>query len=207
MAAVAAAAMVVSHPSLTISRRSSLPCRIRISSHSPLHFNNNNNATAVSSISFSFPSSSSFSSRRRLFSLNADVVGGGGGGGGLGNGGGGGGGNGGERDGGEEKNKADVMLVLAEIGKGLENLPLDLRAAVEGGKIPKEIVLKYFELEKSNVFRWLLQFGGFRERLLADDLFLAKVGMECGVGMFTKVRFASLRSADFVSVFLELEFI
>jgi hypothetical protein len=32
-----------------------------------------------------------------------------------------------------------------------------------------------------------MQFDGFRERLLADDLFLAKVGMECGVGMFTKV--------------------
>jgi hypothetical protein len=33
----------------------------------------------------------------------------------------------------------------------------------------------------------LLQFAGFRERLLADDLFLFKVFMECGVGLFTKV--------------------
>jgi hypothetical protein len=32
-----------------------------------------------------------------------------------------------------------------------------------------------------------MQFDGFRERLLADDLFMAKVGMECFVGMFTKV--------------------
>lgn len=31
-----------------------------------------------------------------------------------------------------------------------------------------------------------MQFGAFKERLLADDLFLAKVFMECGVGMFTK---------------------
>lgn len=30
--------------------------------------------------------------------------------------------------------------------------------------------------------------GGFRESLLADDMFLAKIGMECGVRMFTKVR-------------------
>jgi hypothetical protein len=32
-----------------------------------------------------------------------------------------------------------------------------------------------------------MQFGGFRERLLADDLFMAKLAMECGVGIFTKV--------------------
>jgi hypothetical protein len=35
----------------------------------------------------------------------------------------------------------------------------------------------------------LLNFGGFKERLLADDLFLTKVGIECGVGIFTKVFF------------------
>jgi hypothetical protein len=34
--------------------------------------------------------------------------------------------------------------------------------------------------------KWLLQFGGFKERLLADDLFLAKVSFECFVGVFTK---------------------
>ncbi|KAG2287505.1 hypothetical protein Bca52824_047109 [Brassica carinata] len=34
--------------------------------------------------------------------------------------------------------------------------------------------------------RWLMQFAGFRECLLADDLFLAKLAMECGVGVFTK---------------------
>ena len=52
--------------------------------------------------------------------------------------------------------------------------------------MPGSIVKRLFELEKSAVFRWLLNFGGFRERLLADDLFLAKVAMECGVGIFTK---------------------
>lgn len=36
------------------------------------------------------------------------------------------------------------------------------------------------------VFRWLLGFDGFKERLLADDLFLTKVAIECGVGIFTK---------------------
>ena len=71
--------------------------------------------------------------------------------------------------------------------RSLDSLPKDLAAAIEAGRIPGSIVVKYLELEKSPLFRWLLQFGGFRERLLADDLFLFKVFMECGVGLFTKV--------------------
>ena len=55
------------------------------------------------------------------------------------------------------------------------------------GRIPKSVVKRYLEMEKSPIFRWLLNFGGFRERLLADDLFLTKVAIECGVGIFTKV--------------------
>jgi hypothetical protein len=42
-------------------------------------------------------------------------------------------------------------------------------------------------MEGSALLRWLLQFQGFRERLLADDLFLAKLAMECGVGVIAKV--------------------
>ena len=42
-------------------------------------------------------------------------------------------------------------------------------------------------MERSALYRWLLQFGGFKVRLLADDLFLAKVAMECGVGVLAKV--------------------
>jgi hypothetical protein len=73
------------------------------------------------------------------------------------------------------------------VGRSLESLPKDLAAAIEAGRVPGSIVSRYFELEKSAVFRWLLQFGGFKERLLADDLFLTKVAIECGVGIFTKV--------------------
>ncbi|KAK6933851.1 Protein RETICULATA-related [Dillenia turbinata] len=99
----------------------------------------------------------------------------------------GGGGGGGEGDGDAgEKNKTEAILALAEIGRSIDSLPKDLAAAIEAGRIPGAIVHQYFELEKSAVFRWLLQFGGFKERLLADDLFLAKVAMECGVGIFTK---------------------
>lgn len=78
-------------------------------------------------------------------------------------------------------------MVLKEASRSLESLPKDLAAAIEAGRIPGLVVTRYFELEKSSLFRWLMQFGGFKERLLADDLFLAKVAMECGVGVFTKV--------------------
>lgn len=77
-------------------------------------------------------------------------------------------------------------MALTEIGRSLETFPTDLAAAIEEGKIPVDIVRRYLQLEKSPLFRWLLQFGGFRDRLLADDLFLAKLAMECGVGVFTK---------------------
>uniref|UniRef100_A0A803LC28 Uncharacterized protein n=2 Tax=Chenopodium quinoa TaxID=63459 RepID=A0A803LC28_CHEQI len=84
------------------------------------------------------------------------------------------------------RNRAEAILALAEVGRSLESLPKDLSMAVEAGRIPGSILRRYFELEKSPIFRWLLQFGGFKERLLADDLFLTKVGIECGIGMFTK---------------------
>ncbi|CAO2832967.1 unnamed protein product [Amaranthus hypochondriacus] len=109
-----------------------------------------------------------------------------GGGGGGGGGGGDGDGDGGHDNGDESKNKKDVFLVLSKTGRSLDSLPKDLVTAIEEGRIPVEIVKRYLELEKSSFLRWLLQFAGFRERLLADDLFLAKVAMECGVGIFTK---------------------
>ncbi|KAF5184639.1 Reticulata-related 4 protein [Thalictrum thalictroides] len=106
------------------------------------------------------------------------------GGGGSSGGGGGGGDN--KDDEASDKNKGEAILALAEIGKSIDSIPKDLAIAIEAGRIPGSIVYRYFELEKSKVFRWLLQFDGFKERLLADDLFLAKVAMECGVGIFTK---------------------
>ncbi|KAL2485477.1 Protein of unknown function (DUF3411) [Abeliophyllum distichum] len=114
----------------------------------------------------------------------------GGGNGGIGGGGNGGGGdengNNWNDDSNKKKNRDEALMALAEVGKGLENLPKDLRAAIEDGRIPGSIVIRYFELEKSALLSWLMKFGGFKERLLADDLFLAKVAMECGVGVFTK---------------------
>ncbi|ESR52192.1 hypothetical protein KPL70_013373 [Citrus sinensis] len=109
----------------------------------------------------------------------------GGGKGGGGSWGSGGGGGGGDDDAGFH-NCTEAIFALAKAGRTLGDLPKDLAGAIEAGRVPAAIVKRYLELEKSPVFRWLLNFGGFRERLLADDLFLAKVAMECGVGVFTK---------------------
>ncbi|KAL1808694.1 hypothetical protein DCAR_0728206 [Daucus carota subsp. sativus] len=89
-------------------------------------------------------------------------------------------------DGGGGENEGEAILILAQAGRALDSLPKDLAEAIRAGKIPGSVVSKYLDLEKSGLFKWLLQFAGFRERLLADDLFLAKVAMECGVGIFTK---------------------
>jgi hypothetical protein len=112
---------------------------------------------------------------------------------GSGDGGGGGGGGDGGSGGEEEerdRNKEEAMLVLAEAGKSLESFPADLAVAVKAGRVPGSIVRRFFELEESVVFRWLLKFGGFKERLLADDMFLTKLVMECVVVIFTKVLFS-----------------
>lgn len=109
------------------------------------------------------------------------------GGGFTGGGGGGGGGGGDGQDDSGSRNRTESIGVLAKAERSLESLPKDLAAAIQAGRIPGSIVQRYFELEQSPIFRWLLNFGGFKERLLADDLFLTKVAIECGVGIFTKV--------------------
>ncbi|KAF8041191.1 hypothetical protein BT93_B3196 [Corymbia citriodora subsp. variegata] len=115
----------------------------------------------------------------------------------------GGGGGGGDNAG--DQNKKEALMVLAEAGRGVESLPGDLAAALGDGRIPGSVVTRYFELEQSALFRWLLQFGGFKERLLADDLFLAKVGIECGVGLFTKTAAEYTRRGE--KFFDELEIV
>ncbi|XAR60355.1 hypothetical protein NMG60_11033698 [Bertholletia excelsa] len=134
------------------------------------------------------------------------LAGGGGIDGGNGHSSGGNGGNGGGEEGeGSKRNKEEAILALAEIGRSLDSIPKDLAAAIQSGRIPGSIVFRYFELEKSPLFRWMLQFGGFKERLLADDLFLAKVAMECGVGIFTKTAAEYERRRE--NFFKELEIV
>ncbi|KAI3445062.1 hypothetical protein Pfo_001727 [Paulownia fortunei] len=116
------------------------------------------------------------SPRRPFITFSGSVGGGDGSGGGSG---------GGDGDAGE-RNRAEAIMALAEVGRSLDSIPKDLAAAIEAGRIPGSIVYRFFELEKSPLLGWLLRFGGFKERLLADDIFLTKVAIECGVGIFTK---------------------
>ncbi|XVF04740.1 hypothetical protein REPUB_Repub05bG0111100 [Reevesia pubescens] len=104
-----------------------------------------------------------------------------------------------------DKNRKEAMIVLAEAGRSMESLPKDLAAAIQAGTIPGSVVERFLGLENSGLMRWLMQFGGFKERLLADDLFLAKVGIECGVGLFTKTAAEYQRRRE--NFFKELEIV
>jgi hypothetical protein len=94
---------------------------------------------------------------------------------------------GGEGDGKSKKNVEEALAVLKEARRSLDSLPSDLAEAIERGVIPAYLVEKFLDLEKTPLIGLFTRFSGFRERLLADDLFLTKVLIECGVGMFTKV--------------------
>ncbi|KAK9079391.1 hypothetical protein SSX86_001062 [Deinandra increscens subsp. villosa] len=165
----------------------------RFKTHIPIqsfHFHQSTSLSLRSTAPLRHSFSSKRSNNRDKFPILLAFSGDGGDGGdgaGNGNGSGGGGGDGNEDGSGDGDGKGkEALLVLAEVGRSLDSIPADLAAAVRGGRVPGAVVRRYLEMETSPFMRWLMQFGGFRERLLADDLFLAKVGMECGVGMFTK---------------------
>ncbi|XP_048575115.1 protein RETICULATA-RELATED 4, chloroplastic-like [Triticum urartu] len=82
---------------------------------------------------------------------------------------------------------AEALFVLARAGRKLSSLPADVTAALEGGRVTGDIVRCFAEMERSSLLRWLLGFRGFSEYLLADDLFLAKLAMEMGIGMIANV--------------------
>lgn len=93
----------------------------------------------------------------------------------------------------------DAALALAQLGRTVDTIPADLATAFEAGRIPDSVVRRFVEMDRSKVLSWLMKFAGFKERILADDLFLAKVAMECGVGMIAKVHFIFSKS-DIISV-------
>ncbi|KAK7835761.1 protein reticulata-related 4 [Quercus suber] len=86
----------------------------------------------------------------------------------------GGGGGGDEGSSAKDKNREEALMVLAKVGRLLKNLPKDLAAAIKAGRVPGAVVSTFLELEKLLVLRWLMQFSGFKERLMADDIFLTK---------------------------------
>ncbi|RWR93771.1 protein RETICULATA-RELATED 4, chloroplastic-like protein [Cinnamomum micranthum f. kanehirae] len=102
-------------------------------------------------------------------------------------------------------NRVAALRALVEVGRNLDSIPADLAMAIQNGRVPGLIVHRFVELERSPFLRWLMQFGGFTERLLADDLFLTKVAIECGVGVFTKTAAEWERRRE--NFFKELDFV
>ncbi|CAI5468137.1 unnamed protein product [Closterium sp. Yama58-4] len=85
-----------------------------------------------------------------------------------------------------QENAEECAAVLARLGRSADSLPPDLADAIARGRVPGEVVERYAEMENTVVLGYLLRFGGFKERLLADDLFMTKVAIECGIGICTK---------------------
>jgi hypothetical protein len=92
------------------------------------------------------------------------------------------GGDDGEGDGGN--GAAPAAAILA--GKAIETLPAELAQALKDGKLPAEMLQRYMDMSKNPFLAWLMSFGGFRERLLADPSFMIKVAIEVGIGICTK---------------------
>ncbi|CAI5488719.1 unnamed protein product [Closterium sp. Naga37s-1] len=85
-----------------------------------------------------------------------------------------------------QENAEECAAVLARLGRSADSLPADLADAIARGRVPGAVVERYAEMENTVVLGYLMRFGGFKERLLADDLFMTKVAIECGIGICTK---------------------
>ncbi|CAG9465949.1 unnamed protein product [Pedinophyceae sp. YPF-701] len=120
-----------------------------------------------------------------------------------GSGGDGGGGGGGGSDG----NNAKLMAILAAAGKTLADLPAEIAAAVEKGKISVELLERYLALEANWLYKPFMKLGaGLRGRLLMDPGFLLKLGIEVGVGIGTKTAAEVAKRGDNFSNELDFYF-
>ncbi|CAI5496383.1 unnamed protein product [Closterium sp. Naga37s-1] len=77
-----------------------------------------------------------------------------------------------------QENAEECAAVLARLGRSADSLPADLADAIARGRVPGEVVERYAEMENTVVLGYLMRFGGFKERLLADDLFMTKTSAE-----------------------------
>jgi hypothetical protein len=88
-------------------------------------------------------------------------------------------------DNGDGNNDENALLLMAA-GRTLQSLPLDMVQAMKQGTLPKDMLQRYLDMTSNAFLGWLMQFGGFRERLLADPGFMMKVAIEVGIGICTK---------------------
>lgn len=96
---------------------------------------------------------------------------------------GGGDGNGNE---GEGRYWEEVSPFLAGLSRGIDAFPQDLRTEILSGMVPLMYVRRYVELQASMVMNMLMKLPGLRNKLLADPSLVFKLGIELGIGIFTK---------------------
>ena len=92
--------------------------------------------------------------------------------------------NGGGGDG--DDNSDAYAGILMAAGRTIDALPVDVAQAIKSSSIPPNMLSRYLQLSKNPLVMWLLQFPGFRERLMGDPGFLLKLGIELGIGICTK---------------------
>ncbi len=93
--------------------------------------------------------------------------------------------NNGEGEGGDGDSGAYAGILLAA-GRTIDSLPSDVAQAIKSSSIAPDMLARYLRLSGNPLVMWLLQFPGFRERLMGDPGFLLKLGIELGIGICTK---------------------
>lgn len=92
----------------------------------------------------------------------------------------------GDGDGGDDEDSNGGSAAILIAGKALELMPAEMSQAVKAGTVPKEMIQRFVDMSNNPLLAWLMTFGGFRERLLADPSFMIKVAIEVGIGICTK---------------------
>ncbi|KAL3156509.1 hypothetical protein ABBQ38_000808 [Trebouxia sp. C0009 RCD-2024] len=60
-------------------------------------------------------------------------------------------------------------------------------SSIKHGTVSQDQLQQYMQLEQHPLIRYLLYCPGMKERLLGDSAFLAKLAIEVGMGMVTKI--------------------
>lgn len=76
--------------------------------------------------------------------------------------------------------------ILLAAGRTVDSLPLDMVTSMKSSALPPDVLSRYIALTTSPLSAYLVQFPGFRDRLLGDPSFLLKLAIELGIGICTK---------------------
>ncbi|PXF41532.1 Protein RETICULATA-RELATED 4, chloroplastic [Gracilariopsis chorda] len=81
-----------------------------------------------------------------------------------------------------------LTALLRDSKAAISDIPADILAAYRGGLIPVSAISNYFSARANILSRLLMGAGsGMRNRFLADKLFLLKILIEEGIGIFGKL--------------------